>query len=176
MLIKGNDAKKHFKNENGKHCVQRVPPTERGGRVHTSIVSVAVLPLAERSDFKLNNDDIEIQITKGSGPGGQNKNKVSTAVRMIHRPTGLKVFIDGRSQKQNKNRARQILEQKVKARHQAEQQESHNSTRHGQLGDRRRSGKIRTYNFKKQRVVDHRLGKRTGRIEDVMNGRFDLLF
>ncbi len=175
LLIKGNDAKKHFQNEDGKHCVQRVPPTERGGRVHTSIVSVAVLPLVERSDFKLNKDDIEIQITKGSGPGGQNKNKVSTAVRMIHRPTGLTVFIDGRSQKQNKNRARQILERKVGMLYQAAQQDSRNSERHGQLGDRRRSGKIRTYNFKKQRVVDHRLGTKTNRIEDVMNGRFDLL-
>lgn len=143
--------------------------------MHTSIVSVAVLPLVERTDFKLNNDDIEIQITRGSGPGGQNKNKVSTAVRMIHRPTGLTVFIDGRSQKQNKNRARQILEQKVGMRYRAEEQESQDSERHGQLGDRRRSGKIRTYNFKRRRVVDHRLGKRTGRIDDVMNGRFDLL-
>ncbi len=130
----------------------------------------------EQSNYKLNNDDVEIQITKGTGPGGQNKNKVSTAVRMIHRPTGLTVFIDGRSQKQNKNRARQILERKVEMQYQSEQQKSHNSERHRQLGDRKRSGKIRTYNFSKQRVVDHRLGKKTGRINEVMNGCFDLLF
>lgn len=139
-------------------------------------MSVAVLPLVKKSDYKLNNDDMEIQITKGSGPGGQNKNKVSTAVRMIHHPTGLTVFIDGRSQSQNKNRARQILERKVGMRYQAEQQDSHNSERHGQLGDRRRSGKIRTYNFKMSRVVDHRLGTKTGRIDEVMNGHFDLLW
>ena len=152
-----------------------MPPTERGGRVHTSIVSVAVLPLEKRSEYKLNNDEVEIQITKGSGPGGQNKNKVSTAVRMIHRPTGITVFIDGRSQSQNKNRARQILEQKVALRLESAQKDSQNSARHKKLGDRCRSGKIRTYNFKKQRVVDHRLGTKTSRIYDVMNGRFDLL-
>lgn len=132
--------------------------------------------MTEQTEHKLNSDDIEIQITKGSGPGGQNKNKVSTAVRMIHHPTGITVFIDGRSQYHNKKRARQILEQKVLILHQATLQASQNSERHGQLGDRRRSGKIRTYNFKKQRVVDHRLGTKTSRIDDVMNGRLDLLF
>ena len=175
LLVKGRDAKNRFKNEDGKHCVQRVPPTERGGRVHTSIVSVAVLPLVEQTAYKLNNDDIEIQITKGSGPGGQNKNKVSTAVRMIHHPTKTSVFIDGRSQAQNKKRARQILEQKVGMIYQVAERASQNADRHGQLGDRRRSGKIRTYNFKKQRVVDHRSGTKTSRIDEVMNGRFDLL-
>lgn len=139
------------------------------------MVSVAVLPLASRFAYKLKDDDLEVQITKGSGPGGQNKNKVSTAVRMIHRPTGLTVFIDGRSQSQNKKRARQILEHKFQSLQEAKDRAEHDSKRHNQLGDRRRSGKVRTYNFKKRRVVDHRRGTKTSRIEEVMNGKFDLL-
>lgn len=139
------------------------------------MVSVAVLPLVAQTAYKLNNDDLEIQITKGSGPGGQNKNKVSTAVRMIHRPTGISVFIDGRSQSQNKKRAHQILENRVSLFEEAKDLAEKNSKRHAQLGDRCRSGKIRTYNFKKQRVVDHRRGTKTSKIEAVMNGRFDLL-
>lgn len=139
------------------------------------MLSVAVLPLARSSSYQLNNDDIEIQITKGSGPGGQNKNKVSTAVRMIHRPTGVSVFIDGRSQAQNKKRAREILEGRVQAIKESQDAAQQDRMRHDQLGDRCRSGKVRTYNFKKQRVVDHRRGTKTGRIDAVMNGQFDLL-
>jgi len=139
------------------------------------MVSVAVLPLAAKTTYLLKNDDIEIHTTKGSGPGGQHKNKTDTAVRMIHRPTKVSVFIDGRSQAQNKKRARDVLEQRVRKVEEAKDRAEKNAERHAQLGDRCRSGKIRTYNFKKQRVVDHRRGTKTGKIEAVMNGRFDLL-
>ena len=168
-------ALEKFKNETGKHCIQRIPPTENKGRTHTSIVSVAVLPIDDTKPYVLKEKDIEIQVTKGSGPGGQNKNKVSTAIRMIHRPTKISVFIDGRSQYQNKVRARQILEQRVSEKFAESHTQARNEERHGQLSNRSRSGKVRTYNFKKCRVVDHRRGTKTTRIAEVMNGRFDLL-
>ncbi len=175
LLIKGESALERFKDEVGKHCVQRIPPTETKGRTHTSIVSVSVLPIAKVSDFSLREKDIEIQVTKGSGPGGQNKNKVSTAIRMIHKPTKITVFIDGRSQKQNKLRARQILERRVAEKFEKEETQARDKQRLDQLSNRSRSGKVRTYNFKKNRVVDHRRGTKTTRIHEVMNGRFDLL-
>ena len=176
LFITGHNADNKFKHEPGKHCVQRIPPTENKGRTHTSTISVAVLPVKQKSDFVLCDQDIEIQATKGSGPGGQRKNKVSTAIRMIHKPTGLSVFIDGRSQYQNKNLAKNILEQKVRQIVDQEKNESYNKTRKKQLTNRSRSNKIRTYNFKKRRIVDHRLGSKTSKVEEIMNGNFDLLF
>jgi len=133
------------------------------------------LPLATRTAYKLNNDDLEIQITKGSGPGGQHKNVTSSAVRVVHKPTKLSAFVDSRCQHQNKKRALKVLSARVSEYYENERCRKYNQNRLSQLSDRGRSNKIRTYNFAKNRVVDHRRGTKTGRIDEVMNGRFDLL-
>lgn len=175
LLVTGKNAEDKFKHEPGKHCVQRIPPTESKGRTHTSTVSVAVLPVRKKHNFILDDKDIDVQATKGSGPGGQRKNKVSTAIRMIHKPTGLSVFIDGRSQYQNKSLARSILEEKIRELNCKKENKEHNIKRLKQLANRSRSNKVRTYNFKKRRVVDHKLGTKTSKIEEIMNGKFELI-
>ncbi len=173
--MKGEDAAKYFRHEAGIHCIQRVPPTEKGGRVHTSIISVAVLPVPKVEEFSIPQNELKIQQTKGSGPGGQNKNKVSNACRMTHIPTGMVVFIDGRDFQQNHKRAFKILSARVQFLRDSKNAEEYGNYRHQQVGTRRRGNKIRTYNFKNRRVVDHRLNKKTSQVEAVMNGRFDLL-
>ncbi len=173
--VKGKNAAKCFQHEAGIHCIQRVPPTEKGGRVHTSIISVAVLPVPEVKEFSIPQSEIDIQQTKGSGPGGQNRNKVSCACRMTHKPTGIVVFIDGRDFQQNRKRAFKILSARVQFLRDSKDAQEYGDYRHQQVGTRGRGNKIRTYNFKNRRVVDHRLKKKTSRVEDVMNGRFDLL-
>ena len=175
VLIKGDKAEQYFRDEIGKHCVQRIPPTENRGRTHTSIISVSVIPLKKNIKYKMLDADLEIQTTKGSGPGGQHRNKTDSAVRMKHLPTGLQVFIDGRSQHSNKQEAHRILSGKVSQFYEEQNDIARNDVRCSQIGNRKRSDKIRTYNFKKNRAVDHRLGTKTSRIYDVMNGRFDLL-
>ena len=146
---------KAFQGEAGKHCVQRIPPTERYGRVHTSTISVAVLPLISEQEFSLDEKDLEMHIARGSGKGGQKRNKTSTAVRLVHNPTGLSAYIDSCSQHQNKKEARRILESKVRAFYEGQRSGAHDDNRLGQLGDRARSGKIRTYNFVRNNCVDH---------------------
>ena len=173
--LKGEGAARYFQYEAGIHCIQRVPPTERGGRVHTSIISVAVLPVPKIEEFSIPQKEIEVQQTKGSGPGGQNRNKVSCACRMTHKPTGLQVFIDGRDFQQNRKRAFKILSARVQYLRDSKQEKEYGDYRHRQVGTRGRGNKIRTYNFKNRRVVDHRLGKKTSRVEEVLNGRFDLI-
>lgn len=172
ILFSGDEVGSFFEHESGKHCVQRVPPTERGGRSHTSIISVAVLPILTHSDTTLNPNDLEIQATKGSGPGGQNKNKVSSAIRMRHIPTGFVVFIDGRDQLQNKKKALKILTARVGAFYKEKKEREYGDIRRNQLGGGGRSDKCRTYNFIKSRVVDHRLGTKTSQIQAVMKGDF----
>lgn len=175
LHITGKEASKYFQHERGIHCIQRVPPTERGGRVHTSIVSVAILALPPVCKSELKQSDIEVQTTRGSGPGGQHRNKNDTAVKIIHKPTGLQIYMNGKSQHQNKKQGLRILTEKVRQYYQSEATEKYNSNRHQQLGTKGRGNKIRTYNFKKHRVVDHQLGTKTSRIEDVMSGNFDLI-
>jgi len=175
FCVKGKGAAKYFQHEPGIHCIQRVPSTEKGGRVHTSIISVAILPVPKVEDFFIPQNELKIQQTKGSGPGGQKKNKVSSACRMTHIPTGVVVFIDGRDFQQNRKRAFKILSSRVQFLINAENAEKYDNYRHQQVGTRGRGNKIRTYNFKKNRCTDHRLKKKTSRVEEVMNGRFDLL-
>ena len=175
ILLSGKDARSRFKHESGKHCVQRVPPTERGSRSHTSIISVAVLPVLEHTDIILNPDDLEIQATKGSGPGGQNKNKSKNMIRMKHVPTGFVACVDGRDYQQNRKMALSILTARVNDCQQTKDRDTHNARRQRQLDGKGRGNKIRTYNFIKQRVVDHRLNAKTRRIDDVMKGNFDLI-
>lgn len=176
ILFSGNQVGQCFQHEPGKHCVQRVPPTERGSRSHTSIVSVAVLPILSHSDVALDPDDLEIQATKGSGPGGQHRNKTSSMIRMRHKPTGFVVCIDGRDQHQNKKKALRILTARVNDKHRRQKEGDYSLARKSQLAGGGRSNKIRTYNFIRSRVVDHNLNSKTNRIDAVMKGHFDLLW
>jgi len=170
----GKGATKAFKHEAGKHCVQRVPPTESKGRRHTSFISVAVMPLLH-TDFYINEKDIEIKTQGGHGKGGQHQNKTDSAVRATHTPTGLKVFINGRSQHANKKLALEILANKVQQYYTDQKVASHNEKKRNQMGGGHRSGKIRTYNFIESVVRDHQLNTKTGKIKQIMKGHFDLL-
>lgn len=164
-----------FENEPGKHVVQRVPPTESKGRFHTSIVSVAVLPLYKEEKLLLKEEELEIKTQRGHGKGGQHQNKTDSAVRAKHIATGLHVFINGRDQSQNKREAIQILTAKVSQFYRQQQRDQYDSNRKIQLDGGGRANKIRTYNFKDSRVVDHRLSRKTSQLKQVMKGHFDLL-
>lgn len=166
-----------FQAESGPHVIQRVPPTERSGRKQTSTVTVSVLQEQEkRKGGLLPDSEVEIQTTKGTGPGGQNKNKVESAVRARHIPTGLEVFIDGRDQGYNKRKAVQILSQRVNDLENQKSHERHNRTRQAQIGDGGRGAKIRTYNFLESRAVDHRTGKKIHDVRGLLaKGAFELL-
>ncbi len=182
MKVIGKGVWKAFKNEPGKHVVQRVPPTERSGRRQTSVISVAVLPLPpEKSLEPLQEKDLEtITQTGKQKAGGQNVNKVASAVRMKHKPTGLMVFINGRDQNQNKKEALYILTARVNQLRIDKISSDYDSLREnqmkggGKLGGR--GDKVRTYNFIESRVVDHRLGVKTRNIKEVMKGNLPLLF
>lgn len=158
LWFKGNNVKEHFSNEGGKHIVQRVPSNGKGGKAHTSVVTVAVLPLLPNTP-KLNINDFEWSAQRGHGKGGQNQNKVASAVRMLHKPTGLSVFINGRDQKQNHRRALQILSNKIESLHKNQINSAYNNQRTSQFNGRGRSDKDRTYNFIRNEVVDHTTGK-----------------
>jgi peptide chain release factor 1 len=172
----GKNVWKAFQHESGKHCVQRFPPSEKKGRRHTSMISVAVLPLPPKLALSsLPNDELEVKTQGGSGPGGQHQNKTDSAVRMTHKPTGLQVFINGRDQQRNRREALRILTAKVCERLQSQQAAAYDAKRKSQMGSGGRGDKIRTYNFIDSRVVDHRLGKKTKQIKRVMKGELDLL-
>lgn len=175
--VSGSGAWKAFRHEPGKHCVQRVPPTERHGRKQTSMVSVAVLPLPEESKVtRLPESELEISYTTGTGPGGQHRNKTASCVRAAHTPTGIVVVIDGRDQHSNKRTALRILAARVQEHRQAKIDGEYGAKRREQHGGGGRGDKVRTYNFMESRVVDHRLGTKTSNVKEVMKGGFDLLF
>lgn len=175
VLIKGKGCWDAFCNEAGKHVVQRIPPTESKGRRHTSVVSVAVMPLEQKVALTLPVDEIEVTTQRGHGKGGQHQNKVESAVRAIHKPSGISVFINGRDQRRNKDIALEILQARVLAAQRQSAHDERNRQKAMQLGQGTRSGKIRTYNFINSIVIDHRSGKKTHRIDEVMKGRFDLV-
>lgn len=158
LWFKGTNVKSHFSNEGGKHIVQRIPSNGKNGKAHTSVVTVAILPLLPNIP-KLNKNDFEWTAQRGHGKGGQNQNKVASAVRMIHKPTGLSVFINGRDQKQNYRRALQILSNKINELHKNNIHNSYNNQRLSQFNNRGRSSKDRTYNFIRNEVTDHNTGK-----------------
>ena len=174
FTIEGDGAWSRLKFESGVHRVQRVPETESGGRIHTSTATVAVLPEVDEVDFELNPADIEMQVFRSSGAGGQHINKTSSAVRLIHKPTGTVVECQQeRSQFQNRDRAMQILRSRLYEEKVREQADAVTSQRRSQVGTGMRNERIRTYNFPQGRLTDHRVGLTLYRLDSVMNGDLD---
>ena len=174
FVVNGAGAYSRLKFESGVHRVQRVPETESGGRVHTSTATVAVLPEMEEADVSIRPEDIEMQVYRSSGAGGQHINKTSSAVRLIHKPTGIVVSCqEERSQFQNREKCMMMLSSKLYQMEQERIESAVSSERRSQVGSGMRNEKIRTYNFPQSRVTDHRIGLTLYKIDAVMNGALD---
>jgi len=172
--ISGDGAYDEMKQESGVHRVQRVPATEARGRVHTSTASVAVLPIVEAKEVNIKDSDLEVAFSRAGGPGGQNVNKVETAVRITHKPTGIVVACrEERTQHANREKAMQVLRAKLFEVQKEQAVGSVDQIRREQIGTADRSEKIRTYNFPQDRITDHRIGKKWGNIEKIMDGDFE---
>jgi len=173
-LIEGKGAYSRLKFESGVHRVQRVPATESQGRIHTSTVTVAILPEAEEVDVQIDPNDLRIDIFRSSGPGGQSVNTTDSAVRMTHLPTGMVVSCqDEKSQHKNKAKALKILRTRLMDKARQEQQTEISEKRRSQVGTGERSERIRTYNFPQGRVTDHRIGLTLYRLDEVLEGELD---
>jgi peptide chain release factor 1 len=169
--IKGDGAFDALKNESGVHRVQRIPETEKSGRIHTSTASVAVIPEVEEKEVYINPNDLEVTFSRAGGPGGQNVNKVETAVRLTHKPTGIVISSrTERSQHANREKAMDILRAKLFEIQREQQVGKVSEIRREQIGSAERAEKIRTYNFPEDRITDHRLGKKFHNIEKVLDG------
>ena len=174
FLINGRGAYSRMKYESGVHRVQRVPETESGGRVHTSTATVAVLPEMEEVDVQINPADIEMQVYRASGAGGQHVNKTSSAVRLIHKPTGIVVACqEERSQLQNREKCMRMLASKLYEQEQQRLESQVTGMRRSQVGTGMRNERIRTYNFPQGRVTEHRVGLTLYRIDAIMDGDLD---
>ena len=174
VSVKGMGAYSHFKYEAGVHRVQRVPKTESQGRIHTSTATVAVLPEVEAVDVDLDPNDVKVDVYRSTGPGGQSVNTTDSAVRLTHEPTGLVVTCqDEKSQLQNKEKAFRILRARLYQMEMERQQQELAGERRSQVGSGQRSEKIRTYNYKENRVTDHRIGLTIRRLDAVLEGALD---
>jgi peptide chain release factor 1 len=176
FAVKGRGAYSVFKYEGGTHRVQRVPRTESQGRIHTSTATVAVLPEAEDVDVELDPNDLQVDVYRSSGPGGQSVNTTDSAVRITHKPTGIVVSMqDEKSQLQNREKAMRVLRARLFERAQAEQQAELAADRRAQVGTGERAEKIRTYNFPEDRVTDHRVGLKVHGVGKILDGDLDEL-
>ena len=169
--VKGDRAYSRLKHESGVHRVQRIPVTESSGRIHTSAATIAVLPEAEEVDVNITQDELQIDIFHASGHGGQNVQKVATAVRITHLPTGIVATCqDERSQFKNKEKAMSVLRTRFLSREVERQNQEITKARRSQVGTGDRSERVRTYNFPQNRVTDHRVGITSHKLEDVLEG------
>ncbi|MFU8796146.1 MAG: peptide chain release factor 1 [Dehalococcoidia bacterium] len=172
--VSGRGAFSRFKHERGVHRVQRVPTTEASGRIHTSTATVAVLPEADEIELNINPDDLKMEFFHSSGAGGQNVNKLTTAVRITHLPTGITASCqDDRSQIRNKTKAMAVLRARLLDLEQRKQSESIGKERRMQVGSGQRAEKIRTYNFPQNRVTDHRIGSSFHNLQQILEGQLD---
>ncbi|MCJ7792739.1 MAG: PCRF domain-containing protein [Candidatus Marinimicrobia bacterium] len=176
LKVKGKDVYPLLKNEAGVHRVQRIPTTERHGRIHTSTATVAVLPEITENQIKINPQDLEWQFYRASSKGGQNVQKVSSAVRLIHRPTGLVVTCEQeRFQEQNRKIALELLRAKIWQREEEKKQSELSSLRREAVGQGMRSEKIRTYNYPQNRITDHRLKKSFHNLDSIIDGNLGVI-
>ena len=175
-MITGKGAYSRLKFESGVHRVQRVPDTEASGRIHTSTATVAVLPEVEDVQIQLNPSDIRMEVYRASGAGGQHVNKTSSAVRLIHEPTGIVAECQTeRSQLQNREYAMRLLKSRIYEKEKQEQDAKLANERKSQVGSGDRSEKIRTYNYPQGRITDHRIGMSIFQMEDFLNGNLDAM-
>ena len=171
FLLKGDGVWSRMKHEGGPHRVQRVPVTESQGRIHTSSATVAVLPEAEEIEVQIEDNDLQVDVYRASGPGGQSVNTTDSAGRITHKPTGITVSMqDEKSQLQNKARAMQVLRARILQAEQDKVQAEQSAARKGQMGGGGRSEKIRTYNYKENRITDHRIGLTIYKLDRVLSG------
>jgi len=174
LEIRGKDVYRLLRYETGVHRVQRVPVTEKMGRIHTSTASVAILPIRKKVKFEINPIDLDMEYSRSGGAGGQNVNKVETAVRLIHKPTGIDVrSTSERSQLANREKALMILTAKLQQLKEQEEAKKYSGDRKNQIGTADRSEKIRTYNFPQDRLTDHRIHQNFSNIEGIMLGKLD---
>lgn len=175
--IKGQDVYKKLRFETGVHRVQRVPVTEKQGRIHTSTASVAIMPIRKKKNTEISESDVEMEFSRSGGAGGQNVNKVETAVRVVHKESGLEVRCTSeRSQLKNRVLAMSMLQAKLEVLAEEEEAKKHSATRKAQIGTGDRSEKIRTYNAPQNRVTDHRIKESWHNFEDILNGELETIF